>query len=404
MEKSSLQPRSHYNRRVSKLSCTSSTFISIQSTNDKESSSSSSSSSSTTLLVPLRRQQLKLCGVRKITKKHKSQVSFSAQSYKHGLNNPLIKILMDNNPGLLAQCLAYRYYLKGRPPSDYVLSLHLQSQEQDMRSRKRGNPNKIGCSSTTTRQNNTDNAKKKQRLCVSQVVDSDDKITPFDYCHQFDEEEIIHKDMIVEGEVEYLNDVLSEMKAIKKKAHYDSSMNDDYGISTSKSSDTYRKRNPWDDNVITNIDCDDLVWLTKQMEKDWLQFLSYSAAEEQEEEEQDSSSFFATNKNSFAVDDHDISSLQCCYKSYISMGKRNQQCDLGCFGSCFLATQAFDMHAIGRRSLGKIILKEYDLRKRVKARRIIHQLVSSSNNMIQMEFKLIVCLVTYCFSSFSYAC
>ena len=172
----------------------------------------------------------------------------------------------------------------------------------------------------------------------------------------------------------YLHDVLCELKFLRKKhtepnlfsvAKTDTPLTNQDLIGDAQ----YRPENSQlfkqqmarcDDKDGGN---DDLIWLTKEMEREWLQFLHFSDPIENVEH-----------------DDHLL--LNCdrkkathCFKAYLSLGRRTQ-CDLGYFSSPKDAARTFDMFAIGRRTLGKIALREYDLRKRVKARSAIHQLVS----------------------------
>ena len=357
-------PRTFYNR-ASKTSPTSSTATYDQ--NPQKLQLEPNSNSSTAL-------HSKLYGVRKVLKKDESQLSNLGDGYKHGLDNPLIKTLINSNPKLLAQCLAYRYYVKGKICGDYVLSLHLQGQQSESRSRKRSI---IKCNDSEKDKETVKCSKGGHR--VSQVPkNNNDNILE----SVFSRDSLNH-DIIVEYELKYLRDVLNELRFLRKRHSDLSSYASSNEVSNTKhpdlNDDTRRIlfKNPYssslDDNTCQSnsteydSECDDLNWLTHEMEQEWLQFLHFS------DPKITSAKFHTRSKDVVKSDqngDH-------CFKAYISLGRRNQQCDLGCFRSLQEAADVYDKYAIGRRTLGKIAMKEYDLRKRVKARSIFHRLVSA---------------------------
>ncbi len=314
-------------------------------------------------------------GVRKVLKKDESQLSNAhsvLDEYKHGLENPLIKALMNSNPSLLAQCLAYRCYLKGRACGDFVLSLFLQGQQMEPRNRKRS----IKCSDDSNYDdifdikeatgNRVNIRGKSIHSSKGGIEISSSQTTHPERFHN--EANSFHPDVIVADELRYLNDVLVELQSIRKRHNDPSQPNShpyyilDHSMILSHDSSQH--------SVDDESDCnDDLIWLTKQMENEWLQFLYFSGIKT-------TTAGASLSRHAKNEKKETENQKAHCYKAYIAMGKRNQQCDLGYFRTSEESARVYDMYAIGRRSLGKIAMKEFDLRKRVKARSYIHKLVS----------------------------
>ncbi len=309
---------------------------------------------------PISIQHYKQFGVRKVLKKDDTQLSSSDQKYKHGLENPLIQSLINSNPALLSQCLAYKNYLDGRPCGDYVLSLYLQGQQNELRGRKRGSQSQQILaieSDFDDENNNRSNKRSKTVHCRSEKnEEANGGSIP---CTKHDDLDTkrLNQDIIEEEELLYLHDVLCELKRLQNK-HSEQTL-----FSVAKSTENKQLlREPIVRCDEDGGNDDGLIWLTKEMEREWLQFLHFSGPIANMEH--DDYLFLRCDKKTTH-----------CFKAYISLGRRTQ-CDLGYFSSPKDAARIFDMYAIGRRTLGKIALREYDLRKRVKARSIVHQLVS----------------------------
>ena len=350
---------------------------------NQSSKASTSSAKTNTAATANLSQQCKLVGVRKVLKKVDSHLSSTLDEYKHGIENPLIKSLMTSNPALLAQCLAYRYYLKGRPCGDYVLSLYLQGQQSESRSRKRGNTthNKKAFDHI----NDGDRMMKRFKLTQPNIRGQEVKEEYPMYTKDVvemegdSESQAVHQDIISEEESMYLNDVLSELQSLRKRHNESSSFSaampdkPRHAPPTNQASNTPYELE-YESKPTINMECDgggdDLIWLTKKMEKEWVRFLDLSGP--------------AVNISDLCEQfppSPDRQKTNHCYKAYISIGRRNQ-CDLGYFRTSDEAAKVFDMYAVGRRTLGKIVMKELGLRKRVKVRGLIHQLVSCFLNFI----------------------
>ncbi len=261
-----MSQRSFYNRTKKVTSSSNSESVKSGTTLDVSSTIGSTRTSSTTR-KPFQRNR-KFSGVRRLSKiatnvnrsndnsNRQSQKESFEYSFRHGRSNPIISHLLQKRPRLLAQILSVRYTAKGKPLSDFVMSLFLQSgKENDGHSHRQERTKRpravapITTTSTTHSYQHGINSASVDRELPSSTGDD--------------------PDMICEGDMMFLEDFVEEQQYLRKRRSQQPRRNSGVESLPRYEMDTTMQN----ETVGTSEPCDDLTWITRQMEDDWNRFL-----------------------------------------------------------------------------------------------------------------------------------
>lgn len=292
--------------------------------------------------------------------------------YPQGCNNPLVQSLIKNNPGLLHRILSTRDFrtmkiLEEKDLPKVIQSNSLQNnlsylELQDKVNHKQG----LLSSPTTYRMENNmsdpfNSPAKSFQVKGSQINQNKVGVTL----------ESVHlKDKI------FVHDIMEESKTIQYRKnlynnviHYESESDND---SRSERTDS--------DSKEIDFCLNDLIWLTNIMEKEWNDFI----------EAQGSRAILYCDQDCF--EDHSYGKCKNIntdsthpnptkkrkrggrkpslygFKASIMLTK-GSRCDLGTFQSSVQAAKEYDKFAIGRRTLGRKLLEEVEMRQRLQARK-----------------------------------
>lgn len=136
-------------------------------------------------------------------------------------------------------------------------------------------------------------------------------------------------------------------------------------------------RHCWDESEI-----DDLHWLTHEMEKEYEEFLQWTKPRTETSDRDDyqvGKKNYETNQGCRSTTNTNVLNVSKKAKPPLAQRAhgykasmcltRGPRCDLGIYDTAEEAARAYDMHVLARRTLGKKIVEEVQIRKRVKARR-----------------------------------
>ena len=312
----------------------------------------------------------KILGVRRVLSKPGDEDDIIARprEYRHGHDNSIISSLIASNPRLVGLALSARDPL-GALSDDYVLSLLHSRGENQIR---RDNPGRRSVSAASASATGGGagqkssasafrNKKKADKILGSLGLDDADPslrrdvealvlrrtnsvsatMNAEDSLIGGEDEDAENYDQIFRSEEMYLTDVLGVMGSADGT--------------------------PGDDG---DDDDDGLNWLSKEMEREYKQFLKFAdnnsddgdgdTCTEKEGGQETAEPSMARGKPKYR------------FKATITLSK-GINCHLGLFRSMEDACEAVDKATLARRTLGKKLLEEHRIRRAVKSRKAAHQ-------------------------------
>jgi len=297
----------------------------------------------------------KIIGVRRLLARDGDEkdlaIGDSPHAYEHGIENPIISSLITSNPQLLGRVLFTRNPAAATQ-SDYILSL-LTSQghgniRRDNSRRRSAAAAALSASSDQLDGGHTARAgskRKADKILGSLGVDYADAglrndVTALVTEHgenggllgDTEEDDLA---IITREEEKYLLDVLEERATAPHT-----------GTASGAAADA-----------------EDLTWLTAEMEREYKLFLAFTNEEASSDSGGDDDNEVNDNAKSFG---------KYRYKATMTLARGAGQCALGTFRTAEEAAVAYDRHALGRRTLSKKIMEEFQLRRSVKARKAAH--------------------------------
>ena len=293
----------------------------------------------------------KIIGVRRLLARDGDEKDLTiGHAYEHGIENPIISSLITSNPQLLGRVLFTRNPAAATQ-SDYILSL-LTSQghgniRRDNSRRRSAAAAALSASSDQLNGGHTARAgskRKADKILGSLGVEDADAGLRNDVAALVTEHgenggllgdtEEDDLAIITREEEKYLLDVLEERATASRT-----------GTASSAAADV-----------------EDLTWLTAEMEREYKLFLAFTK-DEASSDSGDDDNEAKDNAKSFG---------KYRYKATMTLTRGAGQCALGTFRTAEEAAVAYDRHALGRRTLSKKIMEEFQLRRSVKARKAAH--------------------------------
>lgn len=314
----------------------------------------------------------KILGVRRVLSKpgDEDDIITNPREYHHGHDNAIISSLIASNPRIIGLALSARDPL-GALSDDYILSLLHSRGQNEIR---RDNPGRRSVSAASAASaggsgaggagqkpaSASSNKKKADKILgslglddadpslrrdvenlvmrrtnsVSATMDNEDSLIGGE------DEDTENYDQILRTEELYLRDVLESMGSGVDGASGDENSDDD-------------------------ANDDGLTWLSKEMEREYRQFLKFSADGESDKDgdENDGGGKEASAESSVAR-----GKAKYRFKATITLS-RGVNCHLGLFHSMEDACEAVDKATLARRTLGKKLLEEHQIRRAVKSRK-----------------------------------
>ena len=325
----------------------------------------------------------KILGVRRVLSKpgDEDDVVTNPREYHHGHGNAIISSLIASNPRIIGLALSARDPL-GALSDDYILSLLHSRGQNEIRRDNPGRRSVSAAASATSAGGGaggtgaggqkpasaSSNKKKADKILGSLGLDDADpslrrdvenlvmrrtnsvSATMDNYEDSLiggEDEDTENYDQILRTEELYLRDVLEAMG------------NNDEGVSGDE------------DDGGGDANDDGLTWLSKEMEREYKQFLKFSTDGDGDKDgngkndgggkaEASAESSVARGKPKYR------------FKATITLS-RGVNCHLGLFHSMEDACEAVDKATLARRTLGKKLLEEHHIRRAVKSRKAAHQ-------------------------------
>ena len=323
----------------------------------------------------------KILGVRRVLSKPGDEVDIvtNPREYHHGHDNAIISSLIASNPRIIGLALSARDPL-GALSDDYILSLLHSRGQNEIR---RDNPGRRSVSSASSASASaggggtgaggqkpasaSSNKKKADKILGSLGLDDADPSLRRDVENLVmrrtnslsatmdnedsliggEDEDTENYDQILRTEELYLRDVLEAMG------------NDVDGASGDE------------DDGDGDANDDGLTWLSKEMEREYKQFLKFSAGGDNDKDGNEKNEGGGGSEAS-AEPSVARSKPKYRFKATITLS-RGVNCHLGLFHSMEDACVAVDKATLARRTLGKKLLEEHHIRRAVKSRKAAHQ-------------------------------
>ena len=324
----------------------------------------------------------KILGVRRVLSKpgDEDDIVTNPREYHHGHDNAIISSLIAANPRIIGLALSARDPL-GALSDDYILSLLHSRGQNEIRRDNPGRRSVLAASSASASAGGggtgagqrpasaSSNKKKADKILGSLGLDDADPSLRRDVENLVmrrtnsvsastdnedsliggEDEDTENYDQILRTEELYLRDVLEAMG------------NDVDGASGDV------------DDGDGNANDDGLTWLSKEMEREYKQFLKFSAGGDNDKDGNEKNEG-GGGGGSEASAEPSVARGKPKYrfKATITLS-RGVNCHLGLFHSMEDACVAVDKATLARRTLGKKLLEEHHIRRAVKSRKAAHQ-------------------------------